>query len=102
MLKERRELIEAATPIEERHGVNVWQMSLRDAWTRLWTLPTSVGGSEGGSEGGREGGAQKAPGQLLVLCLSFLPFISYVGRGGECIQRAKDIQSFRSGWVLTC
>jgi len=43
---EEKELLVKAKPIEQRQGSNVWQMSLRDAWTRY----ISVGGPFSGLE----------------------------------------------------
>uniref|UniRef100_A0A7S1EDU6 MYCBP-associated protein n=1 Tax=Hemiselmis andersenii TaxID=464988 RepID=A0A7S1EDU6_HEMAN len=46
MMLEEQDLISKATPVENRHGDNVWLMSLRDAWTRY----ISVGGPFSGLE----------------------------------------------------
>ena len=43
---EEKELLMQAQPIESRQGSNVWQMSLRDAWTRY----IAVGGPFSGLE----------------------------------------------------
>jgi hypothetical protein len=43
---EEKELLMKAQPIEQRQGSNLWQMSLRDAWTRY----ISVGGPFSGLE----------------------------------------------------
>ena len=46
MMLEEKALLAKATPIEKRHGGNVWQMSLRDAWTAY----ISIGGQFSGLE----------------------------------------------------
>ncbi len=38
VMLEETDLMVKATPVDKRHGDNVWMMSLRDAWTRYVCL----------------------------------------------------------------
>ncbi|EKX34919.1 hypothetical protein GUITHDRAFT_166109, partial [Guillardia theta CCMP2712] len=46
MLLEEKDILGKVVPIEKRHGANLWQMSLRDAWTRYLTVGSIFSGLE--------------------------------------------------------